>query len=187
MPTGYTHAITAETTLKDFVLKCATAFDYASRDAKELILNIDPDDYHYREIEKARSERTKYLNMGDAEARSEMLAEYERRKEGYKLSLAEAEAENAKYKRMRAMVLDWNPPEGNYANLKKFMLEQLDTSISDYVPEKPVLAPVTEDWRCMKIKSAQDNLEYHGKKWEEQKINTAKRNQWANGLVNSFK
>lgn len=147
MATGYTHAIKDGTpiTFQQFALKCSRAMGAAIMQRDESpeveIRERTLDDHYIENVAKSARRLGEATNrsleewaaMQDAE-----ILEASAYREKY---LADRDALQERYEAMRDEVEAWAPPTSEHEGLKKFMLEQLNSSIQfdcrGWVPSVP--------------------------------------------------
>jgi hypothetical protein len=136
MPTGYTCDVQdgKVTTLEDYAKTCARAFLWQSRDSNERdLLKLVSDEttvkYYEKSLAEARNDlavhealdEAGWRKMYDAEnaATLKWTMDYNERKD----------LERLRYTTMLEKVRAWTPPSSEHYDLKKFMIEQLESSI----------------------------------------------------------
>lgn len=200
MPTGYTNLIDSmslekgeEPTFQAFLFRCARAFGalVTLRDeplSAPLPQAIEADTTYYdAQIAECESKIVELESMSPEQAsalcgaeRAEVLARN-----------AKWRADNAKltdaYEHMRGQVAMWTPPTSEHVELKRFMLEQLDTgSPGDWVPQdpEPMSAP---EWLGAQLLEVRRTLASSRERREAEIARTAERNAWLQALVASVK
>lgn len=191
MTTGYTQSVEEAkiTTLKDFVLLCSRAFGarITERDSK-LTTDWKPykadTSYHEKSLKAAKAkleevQRTKGWAILTRKYNENALASWKK-----------AQAENVKTTaRLQAMleqVEGWEPPSEDHKGLKKFMVEQLTSSI-DHVYDSPKPAKLTASaFKAATLKSARWEVDYHTKGMAEEIQRTNERNLWMERLLRSI-
>jgi len=194
MPTGYTAMLIEEReiTFEDFALKCARAFGALvemrdeSLDAK-IPEEFKVSEYHTVELNKAIKKLNEFKTFSPddytkkaKEKFEQDIADYERRFEKNKLT-------RQRYSDMLIKVKDWKEPSADHEELKKFMIEQIESSIKFdvYDPDKPVIM-TGEEWVNKELSSITWNIEYHTKKHQEEVERVASRNRWVKQLRDSL-
>lgn len=92
-----------------------------------------PDDYYLKQLEKARQDLAKYMDMTLEEAAAELKAMNEKHaqsKAEYRMKL---DRDNQLLRDMLVKVEAWEPPTVEHNGIKNFMLEQINISIEDYI------------------------------------------------------
>lgn len=193
MPTGYTHSISEGISFEKFTLNCAKAFGalISMRDEPNdapIPTEIKPDDYHSKAIVKAKTDLRKYEAMKLPEAEKLCQKAYDNELK----RIAEAEAKDAKlktdYELMLAKVKKWTPPTTEHHGLKKFMIEQIESSIDwdcGYERDKP-RKQNAEQWLLEQKRQAIKDIDYHTKKNDEEIKRCAERTKWIQDLLKSL-
>ena len=161
MPTGYTEGINRGkvTSVKDYALVCARAFGALMdmRDAPlgaELPKEVVPATKYYDETITSLEEEIaflKSLTTGECNVCAEL--EYEEQFAKYQSYMQEAAVLADRYQSLEKNIKAWEVPE-SHQELKRFMLQQLEVSKSDY---------------CTDYRSMPERLE--GRKWVEKSLN----------------
>jgi len=192
MPTGYTSTLyNGEQSFHDFVLDCAHAFGACAMLRDEPftteIPEFQPHDWNAKELLKARDDLEKFQAMTDADAQIEADAAHEKEQIEYHTRHGEDICRLSRYLKMRKLVTDWTPPTAEHQGLKDFMLQQIETSMSDCTtyctPGKPLSGA---QWRALKIESAQRDIIYHTAENAKEIERTNSRNAWVNALRTSL-
>jgi AraC-like DNA-binding protein len=198
MPTGFTADLTEETSFPEFVLRCAHGMGalILMRDdpLDAPIKEFEPSDYHQKAIEEAKLELASLREMTLDDAAKDL-----RKHNAHQLAERERIASDSsrlskRYRRMRHLVKAWQPPTNDHDGLKRFMLEQLQTSENvDCHDQKfaeqfyPTFDGTPEDWRANRIAKAERDLAYHEVEWSEEQRRTRERNEWVRELRESLK
>ncbi len=195
MPTGYTDALHKgePITFEQFVLNCSRAMDAAfhqrddSADAELSMLTLAP--YYEENVTAAKAA------LAEAEART--LDEWAERQGN-----AHSEAVNyreeylrdkaailARYESMHDHVVAWEPPTEEHVGLKRFMIEQLESSIAfdcgPYTPDVPEVLPVTE-YASRQIARAIKDVADAYERLGAEKLRVAGQNSWVRMLRESL-
>lgn len=194
MPTGYTCAIKDGQSFEEFVLGCARAFganilmrdDESDAPIKEYEPSI-----HYKqwwEDAKAKLEELNALSVEAAETRAK--SEYEGAIARNKEHRAEAYDLLKKYEAMLERVNAWEPPTPEHENMKKFMIEQIESSIdhdcsTDWIKDPALLSGV--EWKARNIQNAADGVQRYREEWDKEIDRTCERNEWNRALKDSLK
>ncbi|HET8688492.1 MAG TPA: hypothetical protein VFM18_17915 [Methanosarcina sp.] len=198
MPTGYTATLCdKEQSFGEFALGCARAFGacIGQRDdpLSDLPKSAERDNYHVLELRRAETELAVLLDMSDADrielgttARDDEIIHYQAAVEKRKVV-------HERLSRMIATVEGWNPPTPDHDNLKKFMLEQLATTIKhdgdvEYYQTQlnSAINKTPLDYYNEKVKSAQWNVDYHKKEQVKADSRVDDRNGWISALYKSL-
>lgn len=195
MPTGYTAPIedTETFTFEEYVWRCATGFgafvmqrdsDLGTPRPREQM----PDQWHERELAKARGELAALEAMPPEIAELHAADDYARQKKAHVEGAARQRAIYDRYKAMRAKAEAWTPPTPEHAGLRSFMMSQIDLCTEHMDPTGESYAPIHHDgpaWRAVRIESAQRSIEYHEKGWADAQERARKANEWVNALVDA--
>lgn len=197
MPTGYTSDLTLDTPFKDFAIRCARAMGalVMMRDDPldaPIPDEFPPSDYYRKKVEDAKAKQAAVAEMSpkDVEAdldkynadRAKLCAESKRK-----------DAEQRKvYERMLAMVREWQPPTADHENFKKFMVEQLTSSIEFDCHEnstdewyKPFTGTAAEWHEQLKANAARDVV-YYEEEWRKEVERSQGRTNWVKALRESL-
>ena len=194
MPTGYTADVQTGkvTDFAEFALQCARAFGalITMRDLPAdapIPTQFKPDKYHEREAQKATAERDRLLSLSPTEIADEAaLAEAKRISEEQKWNRASAR-EKARYEAMIAKVNEWVPPSPDHVEMKKFMLEQLQSSINFDCREREIAPAVTAtEWYASRVDAAKRNIEYHREEIKKEIQRSEERTRWVKALKESL-
>jgi hypothetical protein len=146
MPTGYTYPVVDGkiTEFPDFALSCARAFGALISMREEPADAPIPEEftpatgYYDKRIEAGRARLAEVLVMTTAESDAAALAEHEKAIADRDRYLADKEVEASRVRSMLAKVEAWEPPSSDHEEMKRFMIDQLHTSLpGDYVPAVP--------------------------------------------------
>lgn len=199
MPTGYTDIISREDiTFEQFALRCSRAFGATielrdeSLDA-EIPEEFQPSTYHKEKLEEAEKELEDFRIKTDEELQVELEVEF-KENQAYYLSKIEEESKlKLKYYAMLAKVQAWVPPTVEHEGLKKFMIEQLQSSVDfdckgDYYEgelNKP--KDTLEEYRKKKLSKLEWNVNYHRENWDNAVAKIENTNKWLKELRVSLK
>ncbi len=192
MPTGYTATLCEkEQSFEEFVWGCARAFGafIMQRDDgpnTPPILDEKVSDYH----EKALAEAKANLEAVRNQKPNDVI-------QAHAAYVARTEAENARsvetktniVNRLNAMlakVVQWEPPSPEHEGMKKFMINQLHTTI-DFDGKPYTTEPIRDpdEWHRKNIESAEWSVAYHEKGLREETERVNSRNQWKRQLLES--
>lgn len=196
MPTGYTSYI-CDGKIDcgtDFIMICARAFG-ALVEMRDNPLDaiipeeFKPSNYHKEQIEKHKQQFERYSNMTIEEA--EMLVEEEykeelKRKSDYAI---DKQSQKRKYIKVLNEVKNWEPPTKDHVELKKFAIEQIETSIEwdCYIYEEQIIKKSAEEFINNRVQEAIENMAYHAKDWQKEIEIVKNRNLWIKQLRDSLK
>ena len=199
MPTGYTADIENDITFEDYVLGCARAFgatmhqrDDNMKD-KPKLRNIESS-YHVDALSRAKTEVAKLEAMRGVNDRTafgkKVIKEEEAFNQEYfnkKVSLRN------KYEAMLQKAYNWFPPTPDHENLKKFMIEQITTSIDFDCDTKYAMDRLTElskanplDKYNDALRRAYKDVEYHETELMKERERNADANKWISALYDSL-
>lgn len=194
MPTGYTYNIKDGITFKEFTMQCARAFGayVTMRDApsnEPAPEKFEVSDYHIKGIKKAKKELSKLENFTTEEAIALRDKEYDQEVKENEKYADDNKTLKIKYIAMLEEVNKWNPPTPDHEGLKKFMIEQIKTSLDfdcmNLNTKPPTKLPV-DKWLLAKKKKAIRDIEYHEKEYKEELERVNERNEWIAKLKNSL-
>jgi hypothetical protein len=193
MPTGYTCIIedNANTTLRDYALRCARAFGACVMQRDES-LDSPPRPRevsgHYAEqIARAQSRLVELKGISAASARALWEADCESKRRANAREAAEHARKSGVYAVMRAEVEAWAPPTADHGTLRTFMLEQIDLC---YRPgEEPyivALPPSPESYIEGQRQSAIRDLDYYTEGRAEEIERMKQANAWLDALLSAL-
>jgi len=120
--------------------------------------------------------------MTDGVVAAVCLREYNEAVAAKSRYLADSARNNYRLQEMIKKVRAYEPPTEEHVQHKKFMLEQLETSLSDaQYWNEPRLLDIDE-WRKTKAAKLAKDVEYYAEKWAEEQEMTRKRNEWVRQL-----
>lgn len=193
--TGYVSMmVEKEQTFPQFAMSCARNFGalIMMRDDPmdaEIPQAFEPSSYHAKAIREAENALLRLKSMNVAE--QQMFGR--RRKAERMKSLAEGfqreSRELALMKQMQVEVGAWQPPP-DHANLKRFMLEQLQSSMggSDYYQRAiaSLEATAPEAIFAEELARCHREIAYHAKEDADERRRTDERNRWVSQLRKSL-
>ena len=198
MPTGYTSEIGTKDnlTFKEFTLKCARAFGaciHQRDDASDILPQKQKvDNYHISQLNAAIKKLKTFKKTSKKVLRQKMERDFLKRNKELLISIEKTHALQNKYKLMLKKVNNWIPPSTEHDGLKKFMIEQIAESIkwdcsTSYQEEGLSREKESfEEHYVAELKSLEDDIKYHEKKYNEDVERTNKANQWIEDLYNSL-
>jgi hypothetical protein len=190
MPTGYTARIGEGATFEEFVWECARAFganvEMRDEPSSVPVREYAPSRYHIESLEKAmrRVEAAADMDLAVAELRAR--ADYDSALHRWREAAAHKKQLRAKYEAVMAKVQAWEPPTPEHVDLKRFMTEQIGTSIDFDCHAYP--EPVREsaaEWLTRERESAARDVEYHQRGLAEEALRVERSNRWNRELANS--
>lgn len=197
MPTGYTAKLHngEEQTFPEFVMSCARAFGalITMRDDPadaEIPDEFKPSDYHVRELEKARERLSEVEGWTFDQVSSAAEEDFQKRLRYWRELCTTKAARQARYAAMLRQVGQWTPPTEEHVELKKFMLDQLQTSIDfdcNYALKQAVPEHVSPElYRQQRIEKAQRDIAYHEKEQAGEAERARNRTAWVRALRSSL-
>jgi hypothetical protein len=198
MPTGYTSEIGTKDnlTFKEFTLKCARAFGaciHQRDDASDILPQKQKvDNYHISQLNAAIKKLKTFKKTSKKVLRQKMERDFLKRNKELLISIEKTHALQNKYKLMLKKVNNWIPPSTEHDGLKKFMIEQIAESIkwdcsTSYQEEGLSREKESfEEHYVAELKSLEDDIKYHEKKYNEDVERTNKANRWIEELYNSL-
>lgn len=197
MPTGYTDCVGKGATFEEFVLGCSRAFGALvdMRDAPsdaEIPDKIEPSTYHDEKLVEVKKELEKFKSMSLEEATVEAQKKFEEEVSDTEESITKNALTISRYKEMLDKVKSWNPPTREHTNFKKFMIEQLDSSISfddmgDYYKKHYPVLLSAEEYITSNVKDCLRDISYHTKERDQEIQRCKERTDWIVALKNSLK
>lgn len=196
MPTGYTDKIKDGITFEEFVLICARAFGatITMRDDppdKPIPDEFKLSDYHPKELTKARRKFTKLNKIAIKEAEKLASKEYNCEQKRIAKCIKNDRKLMAQYREMLNQARAWVAPTSEHTELKKFMIQQIESSIDqdnmeDYHIKNPAVLLTGERWLQKQKESAQWSIDYHMKQFKKGVDKAKSRTNWINNLRNSL-
>ena len=197
MPTGYTAQIAEGMTFEEFVMRCArgmgACIDLRDEPMSALIPDrFEPSDYHLTKRTVAEMELARLSRMSMAEAEDAARAEFLAAQAYHTTHMQKNDNLRQKYEEMLTKVRAWQPPTPDHAGMKKFMVEQLVSSIdfdcdNSYYRDRPPHRLSGPDWLATKMAAAQHDINYHTKEHAEEVERVERRNTWIASLRESLK
>lgn len=194
MPTGYTAAVEdgSVTELKDFALRCAREFGALVSMREEPIGTpipdeFKPDGYYTERLVLLRDElsRLELLTVSECiAAQNSEIAKARAFRDEY---VAKRACETQRYLLMLEKVKVWQEPSADHAELKSFMVSQLESSIdaSDYEPSIPLVRN-PEVWLEGKVATIKNDIDIAQKYLDADIERCQKRTLWVRLLKGSL-
>lgn len=197
MPTGYTAELMEKgQSFETFVMGCARAFGACimMRDNPSdtpIPDEFKPSEYHRNSLDKHIAEASRLEAMTNQERIRYGTEKRDAAIKRYREYLQKYDDENARLLEMKAKVLNWPPPSSDHAELKKFMLQQIEVSMNkgDYWKEEIAKMEVAAPYEIYAA-AAEDEyrgIEYARNEHREELKRTASRNNWIRLLRESLK
>ena len=204
MPTGYTYGIIEgkTKTFNEFAENCMRNFGACIHmrddDSDKKYTPREPSNYHTKELQSSKEKLEKAEKMTDAELiemRKKELKEDEKR---YKKNIKETESARKKLDEFLLKAEAYDPPTEDHEGIKKFMIEQLKTTIdydgsAKYSIEGLAKTEIelnnidANDVRFTLMEEAHKNIAYHLKEHKEELKRCANSNKWVEIFVKSLK
>lgn len=192
MPTGYTYKIKDGISFKDFALDCARAFGALAhmRENQDAPIpdEIIPSEYHKTALEKANAELIRFQSMTLEAAENLCQLQYDAEVK----RIAAANKEDAdlkiKYESMLSEVEKWEPPIEGLIGLKKFMIEQIKSSIGHdcgFIRDVPVKKYPTI-FTLDSITQASEDIKYHTNEYAAEVARCKEKTEWIQQLKKSL-
>jgi hypothetical protein len=194
MPTGYTADIAKGITFQQFAMNCARAFGalVAMRDEPSdapIPERFEPSDYHSKKLVQLRDRLATLRALSADDAEKGAQAAHEAELASHQKYIEEKADLRSKYEAMLRDAQDWQPPTPEHEPLKKFMIEQIESSIgfdcdtSYYkAPESTPAAKWLED----QLRGTLRDIDYHEKEHAKEVERTNSRNAWLAALRSSL-
>lgn len=190
MPTGYTSDIYdgKAVTFEEFALGCARAFGALvtmrddPRDA-EIPQEFAPSLYHARAAGDARRRLDEVLAWDEADAQDAAdTAHLEAVQHAAEVTKRNSELRE-RYEAMLVMVNAWEPPTEDHVEFKKFMADQLQSSIDGDTYTVSVPDPVTpEQYVIDQTERAKRDIAYHEAEQAKEYERAEQRTAWVKAL-----
>lgn len=196
MPTGYTAKLYdgKPQSFEDFALHCARAFGpliHMRDDDFNAPLRPATETNFYKErLKEAKSELLKLRSLTPQECDAEALHEFDDETGYYNNLVKERKELRIRYQSMLEQVEAWKPPTPDHDGLKKFMIEQLTSSIEGDCDMKYVTVPTLktgEQWLSNHVEFAQHDIEYYLKEQKEEEERVNYQSKWLEQLQKSLK
>jgi len=203
MPTGYTYGILdgKVKTFAEFAKKCMKAFGACIHmrddDNDKPYVPDKVGDYHIKALHEAKMELAKARTTPDNILIKKQKSYLERREKEIVERIKKIGENQQKLKTMITECTIWKPPTSEHEGLKKFMLEQLTSTLEhdgddSYYRTKLIevrnsLKNINpEKIRAENIESAKNSVKYHTKQLREEEERVAERNKWVADLLKSL-
>ncbi|MES2662235.1 MAG: hypothetical protein V4629_02935 [Pseudomonadota bacterium] len=195
MPTGYTEKIRDGISFKEFALNCSRAFGALihMRDDpmdKEIPKSIIVSDYDLVMSQKIKRELEELLNLPRSEIQKRIDAEYDSAEKRRIESLKKDTDLKNKYEIMLKQAIEWTPPTPDHAELKKFMIEQIQQSIRcdcsvEYLEIQTSKMSV-EEWRAESIERLKSRIKHHEEEYAKECKRAEEKTAWIQALKGSL-
>lgn len=201
MPTGYSAYILEDKLSKpsDFALICARAFGACIEqrdDSLDAPIKLPELDTKYRDnLLKEATIKLKRLKKYTKEQKIRFGEKLKKKEINYnKKRIKEARQTREKLEKVHEWASNWTPPTSEHHGLKKFMLEQIDSTINfdaDTNYHESQLKAISEkspmDFYKKELESAEWGVNYHKEEREKEIERTNQRANWITSLIESLK
>lgn len=204
MPTGCTYGILEgkTKTFKEFAENCMRNFGACIHmrddDSDKKYTPRVPSDYYTKELQSAKEKLEKAEKMTDAELIEMRKKELEEDKKRHKKNIKETETARKKLDDFLLKAKAYEPPTEEHEGIKKFMIEQLRTTIdydgdAKYSIEGLANTEIelsnidANDVRFTLMEQAHKDIAYHLKEHKEELKRCANSNKWVEVFINSLK
>lgn len=200
MPTGYTQKLCeGEQTFRDFLFTCARGMGacIALRD-DALNENLPDDvgfssDYHAKALLKAKDEVVRLSAMSEEERIVFGKNTIKRELKKAQSRLDETKATRDRLAAMTVQATEWTPPTKDHEGVKRFMLEQLKSTLdfdgdSRYAEREVAILKAKEPIRVWQeaLASAKGNVAYNEEEQSKETKQNEARNEWVKLLKSSI-
>jgi hypothetical protein len=186
MPTGYTEPLYAGTpiTFPEFALRCARAMGVAIMQRDESIdvpireREVEP--YYAERVTRTEEALTVALARTTDEWQEARDAALSTAREHHTAAVQTMNARRERYEAMLEQVQAWKPPTSQHEGLRRFMIDQLTSSIefdTSYPMPEPVELTV-EDYRAEELSRLARDREYAVNALSEQRKIAAEQRRW---------
>lgn len=164
MPTGYTaHLEDGKiTTMKEYVLRCATAFGgerFTDYKTGLPFFEPTPSQYCKRSYEESEEKYTALRRMTDAEFVAKLERETEELKSRAVCAKADEQEKRERYINMLKLLSEWHPPK-QYERLRDFAVEQINISAKSLFDERFYDEQIREaQQRLERVKESEEEAE----------------------------
>lgn len=199
MSTGYTNEIKEGVSFEAFALICARNFGacITMRDESHdtpIPKEFKVSDYYAKAKKEAKQKLAVIKKMTDAEITKKIATDVRAQRAVLKQRLKDNNNRKRLYIEMRNKARAWTPPTSDHNGLKKFMIEQITSSIDFddmqkyYKEDLEKLKIVSVDeWVASKTLKYQQDIAYHEKHHAEEVERVNGRNKWVRELRDSLK
>lgn len=203
MPTGYTYGIIEgkTKTFQEFAKHCMRNFGACihmrDEDSDKEYTPRVPNDYHSKELQSAKEKLEKAEKMTDAELIKMRKKELNKSKRHHAESMENTKIARQKLDEFLLKAKAFEVPTENHEGIKKFMIEQLETTIyydgnSDYSTKEysRIIMELNNidvnNIRFTLIEKAQKDITYHLKEYKEELKRCADSNKWVVDFIDAL-
>ena len=197
MPTGYTAAIADGIDFNTYAWSCARAMGALTMMRDEptdapIPERFEPSDYHIKKISEARATLAKLEAMTPEEAVTQAKAAFDEEVRRREDGIAKADSLRRKYEAMLVQVRKWKPPTQDHEAFKRFMAEQIQTSIefdcgTDFYERMAPRLMNPMEWLAKEQTKAMKDIGYHAAEHEKEVQRANERSAWVAKLRESLK
>lgn len=196
MPTGYTAAIQDGITFNEYIMNCARAFGacISMRDdpsSMPIPEQIEAPTYHSGKIEESENRLKELKSLTTSQTEIEAQKEYEEKLKAKEDQIRKAIKIKNQYMAMIRQAQEWEPPSNDHVELKDFMIDQINRSMSDcdtsYYKNKNIEFLTGEEWKQKEIDGCLTDIEYHTIEHNKELERISQRNKWIKQLRESLK
>lgn len=159
----------------------------------EIPEKFEPSSWYKEKIEGLERELEKVKRIGPLTAQTCAKEDYEQQVAAHQKYISNMKDDMSKYKAMYAKIVKWKPPTDDHIHLKKFMIDQINSSIAHdcdiqyHVEKIKELRPLTgAQWKKQRVKKIEENIKYCEEKYAEEVERAAWRTQWITELRKSL-
>lgn len=200
MSTGYTQELMTkpDMTFSEFAMLCARAFG-ALVDMRDEPLSaripttIKPSDYHKKAFHKAIGRKGRFMQLTPSQRKACANADILDKVRYHARSILEDIEKRRIYERMLAQVKAWQPPTSEHEGLKKFMIEQITSSIghdcSESYHQESMMACAqksTKNWVKERRRTFDNSIKYHRDEQKKEDSRCQDRTKWIQSLMTSL-
>lgn len=197
MPTGYTADLyegKKKVTFAEFAARCAHAFGALIELRDEPLSAPIPDEfkpssYHGESLVREQAALAATEAMTEAECERAAQEEYHSLTRSAEDYAVKQEALRVRYDEMRQRVLAWTPPTPDHSELKRFMLSQLEDSIThDCGLSHPLpILKTGAAWKAERLEWLRKSIAYDKEHHEKDVERARERTEWVRTLKESLK
>ena len=200
MPSGYTYGIIEGkiTTLDQFSKVCMRAFLIHMRDENNdmEVYHVKPSKYHNELIKEAKSRIKESASLSDHVIISTRKNELLESRKSYNESIKSIKLSAKRLESILKDAKEWTPPTNNHVKFKNFMIDQLqatldqdgntgyyDKSLENIGDE--IISLNAKDIRKSIKDSADSDIEYHSRMYNEEVERCKSSNKWIDAIINN--
>jgi len=196
MPTGYTAAIKDGISFEKFVMNCARAMGacVTMRDDPfnaEIPNKFEPSDYYSEKIKETKDRLERLKVMSNEEILAAAKEEFEKAVSCNNKQIVANNDLREKYQDMLEQVNKWQPPSPDHHDFKKFMIEQITSSIkfdcnNSYYLDNPPKFMSEKEWLTQQYENLLHDLDYYTKENQKEIERAHSRTTWIEQLRESL-